>query len=120
MTVLGTVLAAVLAAGAVAAGGVLGEDPAPRSDAGSPTALIIDAAAARDGRNLIDRRLGELDAAVRLPRTAAEASTNVRYFAARDYRLVVAGPRASAAAKAAGVTASRASDLPEAVAAASR
>ena len=58
--------------------------------------------------------------AVRLPRTAAEASTNVRYLAEQDYRLVVAGPRASAAAKTAGVTAIRASDLPEAVAAASR
>jgi hypothetical protein len=120
MTVLGTAIATVLAAGVVAAGGALGEDPGAPSGTALRTALVIDADAARDGRNLIDAHLREVGAAVRLPRTAAEANTNVRYFAAQDYRLVVAGPRAWAAAKAAGVTAIRASGLAEAVAAASR
>ena len=36
---------------------------------------------------------------MRLPRDAAEARTDVRYFAAQGYdRIVVAGPRAAAAA----------------------
>ena len=69
------------------------DHPAPR------TAIVIDAPAARDGRALVDPRLRAVDADVRLPRDAAEARTDVRYFAAQGYdRIVVAGPRSTAAA----------------------
>jgi hypothetical protein len=119
MTLIGTQIAALAAAGAVAAGGALGADsgdsaPAPR------TALVIDAAAARDGRDLVDDRLAAVGAEVRLPRTAEEARTDVRYFDAQGYRVVVAGPRADAAADAAGVPAERVSGLAGALAAAGR
>ena len=94
MTGLGTQIGALLAAGAVAAGGLLGAGsgrPAPR------TAIVVDAAIARDGRNLVDQRLRAADADVRLPRTQAEALTDVRYFVAAGYdRVIVAGPRSSA------------------------
>ena len=65
---------------------------------------MIDAAAGADGRELVDSRLREVDAEVRLPRTSAEARTNLRYFAAQDLRVIVAGPRASAAADATGIS----------------
>ena len=69
------------------------DHPAPR------TAIVIDAPAARDGRALVDPRLRAIEADVRLPRNAAEARTDVRYFAAQGYdRVVVAGPRSTAAA----------------------
>ena len=64
---------------------------------------MIDAALARDGRDLVDPRLRALDADVRLPRTAAEARTDLRYLAAQGYRLMVAGPDSRAAATAAGL-----------------
>jgi hypothetical protein len=115
MTVLGNQIGALLAAGAVTVGGLLGagsDRPAPR------TALVIDAPLARDGRALLDARLRHLDAAVRVPRTAAEALTDVRYLAASGYdRVVVAGPRAQAAAVQAGAPARRASALDQALAA---
>ena len=57
------------------------------------------------------------DAEVRLARTAAEASTDVRYFEAQGYRLVVAGPLATAAAAEVGARAVRAGDLDGALAA---
>jgi hypothetical protein len=96
MTSIAALITAVLATGAVAAGGVMGEDARP---ARSRTALVIDAAAARDGRALIDDRLRSVDADVRVPRTAFEARTDVRYFAARGYdRVVVVGPQSRAAA----------------------
>jgi hypothetical protein len=115
MTDFGPQIGALLAAGAVAVGGLLGagsDRPAPR------TALVVDAALARDGRALVDARLGALDADVRLPRTQAEARTDVRYFAARGYdRVVVAGPRSTAAAAQTGAQARTASDLAGALAA---
>jgi hypothetical protein len=117
MTDLANIIASVVVAGGVAAGGVLAEEtgaPAPR------TALVIDAAAGNDGRELLDPRLREVDADVRLPRTAAEARTDVRYFAALGYRVVVTGPQTSAAARAAGIAAVRAPDLVAALAAAGR
>ena len=119
MTGLGT-FAALLAAGVVAAGGLLGSDSHGSSGSATRTALVIDAAAARDGRDLVDSRLRDLDAAIRLPRTSAEARTNVRYFAAQDYRVVVAGSRASGAANATGVDAVQVSDLAGALAAVGR
>lgn len=110
MTGLGT-FAALLAAGAVTAGGLLGSDSGAASGSATRTALVIDRAAARDGRDLVDSRLRDVDAAIRVPRTPTEARTDVRYFAAQDYRVVVAGSQASAAANATGVAAERAPDL---------
>jgi hypothetical protein len=116
MTDIGTQLTALIAVVGVAAGGLLGsnsrEDPAPR------TALVIDASAARDGRNLVDPRLSDVDADVRLPRTSTEARTNVLYFDALGYRVVVSGATANAAADAAGVDAVHTQDLPGALKAA--
>jgi hypothetical protein len=117
MTDLGPIIATLLTAAAVAVGGLVAGDS---SDPGPRTALVIDAAAGRDGRDLIDPRLSDTGAEVRLPRTSAEALTNVRYFAARGYHVVVAGPRATEAAGAAGVAAVREPDLRGALAAAAR
>ncbi len=115
---LGTHITTLLAAVAVAGGGVVG---ATSGDASAPTtALVIDASAARDGRDLVDPRLRSADAEVRLPRTAAEARTNVRYMAELGRRVVVAGPKATAAAESAGVAAVTARDLNGALAAAAR
>jgi hypothetical protein len=117
MTGLGSTIAALLAGGAVALAGVL----AGHSDTGaSRTALVIDAAAGRDGRELIDPRLRDSDAQVRLPRTEAEARTDVRYLAARGYRVVVAGPDSRSAARDAGVPAVTAAGVSGALAAVSR
>jgi len=116
MTLLGTQIGALLAAGAVAAGGLLGAGsgrPAPR------TAVVVDAAIARDGRALVDPRLRAVDADVRLPRTQTEATTDVRYFAAAGYdRVIVAGPRSTTAAGEAGSAAVIAAGLGAALAAA--
>ena len=81
---------------------------------------MIDAPLGRDGRELVDPRLQDVDADVRLPRTSREARTNVRYFDKLGYRVVVAGPQASAAASAVGVDAQRAPGLAGAVESASR
>src|SRR5688500_20121941 len=102
MPPIGTHITAVLTAGAVAAGSVFaatGDEPT------KPTALVIDAALARDGRDLVDSRLEAVDAEVRLPRDGEEARTNVRYFDDLGYRVYVAGARATAAADEAGVDA---------------
>jgi hypothetical protein len=108
MTQIGILISTFLAAAAVTVGGVLGGDS---SGTGSREALVVDAGAARDGRELIAPELRGVDAELRLPRTAAEALTNVRYFAAQGYRLVVTGPHSSAAARSAGVMAVRAPDV---------
>lgn len=117
MTDLGPIIAALLTAAVVALGGVIAGDS---SGAGSRTALVIDASAGRDGTELLDPRLRETAAEVRLPRTSEEALTNVRYFAAQGYSVIVTGPRASAAAAEAGVAAVRAADLRGALTAAAR
>jgi hypothetical protein len=111
-----TTISSLLAAAAVATAGLL----APGADGpGAPkTGLVIDAATARDGRELLDPRLAEAGAQVRLPRTEGEALTNVRYLAAQGYRVVVAGPLASEAARSAGVPAERAAGVAGALAAA--
>jgi hypothetical protein len=118
-TSIGTALAAI----ALALGGSLDADQGERSSGAGEstrTALVIDASQGRDGRELVDPRLRELDADVRLPRTSAEAQTNVRYFDALGYHVIVAGPTASAAAQETGVAAVRAADLPRALEAAAR
>jgi hypothetical protein len=116
MTGIATGLASLATAGALAVGAALApgaDHPAPRA------AFVIDAHAARDGRALVDSRLRAIDADVRLPRDAAEARTDVRYFAAQGYdRIVVAGPRSTAAAEGPAVV--RAADLPAALAAVTR
>jgi hypothetical protein len=118
MTLLGTHIAAVLAAGAVATGAVFGAEAGASGDEGAPTALVVDASLARDGRQLVDQRLQQVDADVRLPRTAEEARTNVRYFDALDYHVYVAGATATTAAKDAGVDATPVAGLDGAIAAA--
>jgi hypothetical protein len=80
---------------------------------------VIDAAIARDGRALLDPRLRALDADIRLPRTQADAQTDVRYFRAAGYdRVILAGPRSTAAARDAGSAAVTTSGLDAALAAA--
>lgn len=115
MTFIGTNIAAVLAAGAVATGSLFGADSDEQS---RPTALVIDASLASHGRQLVDPRLKDVEADIRLPRTSTEARTNVRYFDALGYRVVVAGFKANAAADATGVEAAHAQDLPGALRAA--
>jgi hypothetical protein len=118
MTGLGTQIGALLAAGALALGGLLGAGSDWRAGSGSRAAVVVDAALARDGRALVDARLRAIDADVRLPRTQAEALTDVRYFAARGYdRVIVAGARSTAAAAQADAPARSASDLDGALAA---
>jgi hypothetical protein len=106
-----------LVAGALALGGSLeaNQDAGTRAGESVRTALVIDASQGRSGRELVDPRLRDLDADVRLPRSSEEARTNVRYFDALGYRVVVTGPQASAAAKATGVDAVRAAGLPQAL-----
>jgi hypothetical protein len=117
MTFIGTHIAAVLAAGAVATGAVFGAEPGAGNDGSGPTALVIDASLARDGRELVDKRLQDVDADVRLPRNADEARVNVRYFDELDYKVYVAGSTATAAADQTGVDATKLDDLEAALAA---
>ena len=116
----GSQITALLAAAVVAAGGILGATSGDSSGSASGSALVIDAAAVRDGRDLVDPRLQDAGAEVRLPRTAAEARSSVRYMAALGKRVVVAGPQATAAADSTGVAAVKASGLTSALAAAGR
>jgi hypothetical protein len=115
---MGTSITALIVALAVAAAGLLGSTSG--SGASPGTALVIQAAAARDGRDLVDDRLDEVDAEVRLPRTAKEARTNLRYLSAQGHDIVVAGPRVAAAARATGVPVERTAGLSEALATAGR
>jgi hypothetical protein len=117
---IGTHITAAIAAVALAAGGAVGASSGDGSGFPPRTALVIDAVAARDGRDLVDSRLEVADVDVRLPRTAVEARTNVRYLAELGRRVVVAGPKATAAAEETGVAAVRARDLSDALAAAGR
>jgi len=118
MTVIGTHIAAVLAAGAVAAGAVFGAEASTGEDAAQGTALVIDSSLASHGSELVDPRLENVDAAVRLPRDADQARTNVRYFDELNYRVYVAGARSTAAAEATGVDATEVDGLDGALAAA--
>jgi len=95
----GTGLTSLLVAGALAAGGAVGSAVSDSPAAARRAAIVVDASL-RSGRALVDPRLAAAHADVRLPRTASEASADVRYFAARAYGLVVvAGPMATAAAR---------------------
>jgi hypothetical protein len=107
---LGASMTALLAAAAGVVGAAAGGTPAaaPGGDASSAgpaprTALVVDAALARDGRELIARRLRAFPGELRIPRTRPEALTDVRYLAARGYRVVPVGPNAHAAAVTAGL-----------------
>ena len=111
MTGIATALTALLAAGALAVGAGDTDSAADTGRSAPRTALVIDASLARDGRELVDPRLEDTGAEVRLPRTAAEARTNVRYFTELGYRVVAAGPEASAAAEAVGASSAIASDV---------
>jgi hypothetical protein len=111
-------MGALLATGAVAAGGMLGDDSG--NPAVAPTALVVDAAAARDGHELVNDRLEHAADELRLPRNAAEARSNVRYFDALEYRVVVAGRDAVGAAAATGIPSVRAASLAAALEAAER
>jgi hypothetical protein len=113
MTSIGTAIISALAAAALATG-IAGAQSNQRVER---KAVVIDASLASDGRDLVDQRLEGLDAEVRLPRNATEARTNVRYFDALGYTVVVAGDDATAAAEAAGEPAVYAGGLGEAVAA---
>jgi hypothetical protein len=117
MTLIGTHIAAVLTAGAVAAGAVFGAEASTGEDA-QRTALVIDSSLASHGSERVDPRLDDVDAAIRLPRNADEARTNVRYFDALDYRVYVAGARSSAAAEQTGVDATEVAGLDGALTAA--
>jgi hypothetical protein len=97
-------IAALLAAGAVTAAAIVG-GAAATTGPSERTAVVIDASAARDGRDLVHPSLRSVDAEVRLPRSSREAETDVRYFAEQGYRIVVAGPASTAAAQTAGVPA---------------
>jgi hypothetical protein len=114
---MGTQISAFFATAAVAVAGLLG---AGSDHAARRTAIVIDAHAARDGRALVDPRLRGVDADVRLPRTADEARTDVRYFAAQGRRIIVAGTAAIAAARDAGIAATSAPDVPGALATVTR
>jgi hypothetical protein len=116
MTGIGTQIVALIGAATVAAGGLLGAGSGSSEPA--RTALVVDASLARDGRELVDARLRDAADELRVPRTAEEARTDVRYLEASGHRVVVAGPRASAAA--AGTQAERAATVAGAVAAARR
>jgi hypothetical protein len=118
MTLIGTHIAAVLTAGAVAAGAVFGAEASTGDDAAQPTALVVDSSLASHGSELVDSRLKDLDADIRMPRDAREARTNVRYFDELDYRVYVAGARSTAAAEQTGVDATEVDGLDGAVAAA--
>jgi len=119
MTWIGPHIAAVLAAGAFATGAVFGAEAGADGDgATAPTALVIDASLARDGRELVDPRIENVDAAVRLPRDAEEARINIRYFDELDYRVYVAGEQATEAAKATGVDSTAVDGLDAALSAA--
>jgi hypothetical protein len=117
MTYFGTHIAAVFAAATLAAGAVLAADASTGHESAQPTALVIDASLASHGRRLVDPRLDDVDAPVRLPRDAGEARTNIRYFDALGYRVYVAGGDATKAARDSGAEATEVDGLDAALAA---
>ena len=108
------VLAAALAALAALAIGTASSSTGASAQAERRVALVVDAGARPDAALARARaaatraeRSGAATVTVRLPRTAAEAVTDVRYFTAQGFDAVVAvGPLARRAAGAPGPTAS--------------
>ena len=119
MTASISAIATAFAAGVVALGGAF-DGGSGGSTAIPPQALVIDAALARDARDLLDPRLRDAGFELRVPRDAEEARMNVRYFAESGVSLVVAGRDAEAAAGAAHVSARHADDTASALAALDR
>jgi uroporphyrinogen-III synthase len=120
MTPLASLAGALVAAGALALAAVLGTGPGGGAEhpaaAHSRAGVVVDAAVARHGRDLLDPRLKAAGADVRVARSADEARTDVRYLAAAgEGALVVVGPRSAAAAREAGVPALRAPGVAEAM-----
>jgi hypothetical protein len=109
---------AAYGASAGAAAYAAGADGAASAAAPARYALVIDSSLARDGRELVDARLADADAEVRVPRTPTEARTNVRYFDKLGYTVVVAGTDATAAAEGIGEPAVYTAGLDAALAAA--
>ena len=104
-------LAVLAAASLILLGALTGGLAGPSTPPATPRiALVVDAGArpdlalsrARAAASALERD-GGADVSVRVPRTAADAATDVRYFAAqkRVARVVVVGPRAVTAARAA-------------------
>ncbi|MEA2278851.1 MAG: hypothetical protein QOI62_3832 [Solirubrobacteraceae bacterium] len=119
MTSLSASIGALLAAGALAVAGLLGAGP--DRPASPRVALVVDAGLARHGRALLDPRLRSVRADLRLPRTVAEARTDVRYLVAGgDAVVVVAGPRSIRAASDTRARVLRAADLAAALRAVGR
>ena len=90
-------LAAAVAAGLAALVLAL---PAPDATPAPRTAVVIDAGGDARAALARARSLAGTDAAVRVPRTAAQAAVDLRYLAAAGYaRIVVAGPVARGEAR---------------------
>jgi hypothetical protein len=86
-------LAAVVAAIAAGLVALVLAAPAPHAMAAPRTAVVIDAGGDARAALAHARTLGGEDATVRVPRTPAQASLDLRYLAAAGYaRIVVAGP----------------------------
>ena len=93
-------LAALLAAAVAGLVALVLAVPAPRSAPAPRTAVVIDAGGDARAALAHARSLAGSDAAVRVPRTAAQAAVDLRYLAASGYaRIVVAGPVARAEAR---------------------
>ena len=74
--------------------------PAPRPAGAVRTALVLDAGGRPDATLARARSMAGPGVAVRVPRTASEATVDLRYFGAAVYpRVVAVGPAAGAAVR---------------------
>ena len=74
--------------------------PAPRPAGAVRTALVLDAGGRPDAALARARSMAGPGVAVRVPRTASEATVDLRYFGAAGYpRVVAVGPAARAAVR---------------------
>jgi hypothetical protein len=86
-------LAALLAAAVAGIVALVLALPAPHSTPAPRMAVVIDAGGDSRAALARARSLAGADAAVRVPRTPAQAAVDLRYLAAAGYtRVVVAGP----------------------------
>jgi hypothetical protein len=93
-------LAALLAAAVAGLAALVLASPGHRQSPPPRTAIVIDAGADSRAAVASARALAGSDAAVRVPRTAAEAEVDLRYLAAAGFgRIVVAGPVARTEAR---------------------